>query len=59
MSRSILNYEMKNSIDRRICVIGGGAFQSQVGLIVELVLDVVLDVDHDLLNMSRRLRCKY
>ena len=42
MSGLILNYEMKNSIDIRICVNGVGAFQSEVGVMVELVLDVVL-----------------
>ena len=42
MSGLILNYEMKNTIDRLICVNGVGAFQSQVGLMVELVLDIVL-----------------
>ena len=42
MSGPILNYEMKNSIDMRICVNGVGAFQGEVGLMVKLVLDVVL-----------------
>ena len=42
MSGPILNYEMKNSIDIRICVNGVGAFQSEERLMVELMLDVVL-----------------
>ena len=42
MSGPILNYEMKNSIDIRICVNGVGAFQDEVGLMVKLALDVVL-----------------
>ena len=50
MSGPILNYEMKNSIDMRICVNGVGAFQGEVGLMVKL--------GYDLLNMSPSLQCK-
>ena len=42
MSGPILNYEMKNSIDIRICVNGVGASQGEVDLMVKLVLDVAL-----------------